>query len=33
MPFEEAGREIVGKFQKNFRKLKEFMEKIDKEIN
>jgi hypothetical protein len=33
MPFEESGREIIGKFQQNFKKLKEFMERIDKEIS
>jgi hypothetical protein len=33
MPFEEAGKEIVSKFQNNFRKLREFMDKIDKNIS
>lgn len=33
LPFEETGREIVHKFQMNFQKLKNFMQKIDKGIN
>lgn len=32
LPFEESGKEIISKFQTNIVKLKEFMEKIDKEI-
>lgn len=32
MPFEESGKEIVMKFQSNYQKLKEFMERIDREI-
>lgn len=32
LPFEESGKEIIAKFQTNLSKLKEFMEKIDKEI-
>jgi len=31
-PFEEAGREITAKFQQNFLKLKQFMERIDAEV-
>jgi len=32
LPFEEAGREIIDKFQANFEKLRAFMDQIDKEI-
>lgn len=33
LPFEESGKEIICKFQQNFAKLREFMEKIDKDIS
>jgi hypothetical protein len=33
LPFEESGKEIISKFQQNFGKLREFMEKIDKDIS
>jgi hypothetical protein len=33
LPFEEAGRDIVQRFHQNFRKMKEFMENIDKEMS
>ncbi|CDW81629.1 UNKNOWN [Stylonychia lemnae] len=32
LPFQESGQEIIAKFQNNFTKLKDFMEKIDKEV-
>ena len=32
LPFEQAGRELVIKFQKNFQRLREFMERVDKDI-
>lgn len=33
LPFEESSQEIIQKFQRNFTKLRDFMEKIDKEIS
>lgn len=32
LPFQESGEQIIQKFKSNLTKLKEFMEKIDKEI-
>ena len=32
LPFEQAGRELVLKFQRNFQKLRDFMERVDKDI-
>ena len=32
LPFQESGKEIISKFQTNFSKLRDFMEKIDKEV-
>lgn len=33
LPFVEAGRELIVKFKSNYSKLKEFMEKIDKDVS
>lgn len=33
LPFQESGRELVNKFQVNFSKLKEFMERLDKDLS
>ena len=32
LPFEETRQEILAKFAQNFKKLKDFMEKVDKDI-
>ena len=32
LPFELAGRELVHKFKRNFTKLRDFMERVDKDI-
>jgi hypothetical protein len=33
LPFEQAGRELVLKFQRNFSKLRDFMERVDRDIS
>jgi cob(I)alamin adenosyltransferase len=33
LPFEQAGRELVVKFQRNFQRLRDFMERVDREIS
>jgi hypothetical protein len=32
LPFEQAGRDLIMKFQRNFQKLREFMERVDREV-
>jgi len=32
LPFDQAGRELVAKFQRNFSKLRDFMERVDRDI-
>lgn len=32
MPFDQAGKELVAKFQRNFAKLRDFMERVDRDI-
>ncbi|TNV73204.1 hypothetical protein FGO68_gene6219 [Halteria grandinella] len=32
LPFDQAGRELVVKFQRNFSKLRDFMERVDRDI-
>jgi hypothetical protein len=32
LPFDQAGRDLIVKFQRNFSKLRDFMERVDKDI-
>lgn len=32
LPFDQAGRELVQRFTRNFQRLREFMEKVDKDL-